>query len=120
MKRDDRSLEGWANIIERSANQARANKTPEADELPASFCADCGEYPFSSVVNDAELIEVARKAIENVLVEWRDMRLSTIEAGNGLCIRERDGKPSSQIRITTAEAFAIGLKAIDRHLRGES
>lgn len=66
--------------------------------------------------DDPEFLRAAHLAIEDVLVEWRDARLSTPFCGNGLVVRERDGKASSQIRMSTREALTIGLKAMADHL----
>jgi hypothetical protein len=70
------------------------------------------------IVDDYELMEIARQAIEDRLVEFRDERLSTLR-GNGLVIRERDGSESSIIRFGPETAVAIGLNAIAQHLKGQ-
>ena len=44
------------------------------------------------------------KSIEDALIEWRDARLSVLPAANGLVVCERDGTPSSIIRMTTRTA----------------
>lgn len=62
------------------------------------------------------LMEVGRKAIEDVLVEWRDMRTSEFTRGNGLVIREKDGSESSIIRMGSEVAVSIALKAIADHI----
>lgn len=61
--------------------------------------------------NDA-LLEVGRQAVEAVLLEWRDRRISTPFRGNGLVCREKDGKESSIIRMGPEDGLRIGLKAI--------
>lgn len=66
--------------------------------------------------DDENLLGVAHKAIEDRLVEWRDMRLSTPLAANGLVIHEKDGKDSNVIRMTPREAMRIGLEAIAKEL----
>lgn len=58
------------------------------------------------------LLEVGRKAIEDVLLEWRDCRISTPFRGNGLVCREKDGKESSIIRMGPEDGLRIGLRAI--------
>jgi hypothetical protein len=58
------------------------------------------------------LLEVGRKAIEDMLVEWRDARLSEFNRGNGLVIRERDGRDSDVIRFGSETALRIGIKAM--------
>lgn len=60
-------------------------------------------------------IETARKRLEDLLIEWRDMRVSIDPGpryGHGLVVKEADGKPSSMIRLATGEAINLALKAI--------
>jgi hypothetical protein len=68
------------------------------------------------MLTDEEL-ETARLAIENVLVEMRDNRMSLFGQGNGLVIREQDGKDSSIIRLSIPNALRIGLNAVEEHRR---
>ncbi len=63
-----------------------------------------------SELTDADL-EVGRKAVEDVLIEWRDSRLSVLR-NNGLVVKEADGKDSSIIRMGTEDAVRIAAKAI--------
>ena len=72
---------------------------------------------FEELLENRELLELGRKAIEDVLVEWRDNRLSEFNRGNGLVIRERDGKDSSIIRLGSETALRIGLKAMLQALK---
>lgn len=58
------------------------------------------------------VMERGRRAVEDVLIEWRDLRLSTLNAGNGLVVREKDGSPSDIIRLGTAEGLQIGIQAM--------
>lgn len=55
--------------------------------------------------------EAARKAVEDVLIEFRDARISQLR-NNGLVIREKDGGASSIIRLGPEDAVRIGLEAI--------
>lgn len=60
-------------------------------------------------------IETARKRLEDVLIEFRDLRVSLgpgVGIGHGLVVKEPDGQPSSMIRIATGEAIRLALKAI--------
>ncbi len=66
-----------------------------------------------------ELLEIGRKAIEDALIEWRDDRLSMFTRGNGLVIREKDGKDSSTIRFGPETALRIGLKAMGASIEKE-
>lgn len=67
------------------------------------------------VAADYALLEVARKAIEDMLVECRDSRMFVLN-NNGLVIKERDGSPSSIIRLSSDIAVSIALHAIADHL----
>lgn len=62
------------------------------------------------------LIEAARLEVEKTLIEYRDARISEFMRGNGLVIREKDGKPSDVIRFGPETAIRIGLKAMCVHL----
>lgn len=55
-------------------------------------------------------LEAARKAVEDVLIEFRDRRISVI-GGNGFVVRETDGAESSVMRLTTADGLRIGIEA---------
>jgi hypothetical protein len=60
---------------------------------------------------DARALEIARKAVEDVLIEFRDNRLSVLGRGNGFVIHEADGQESSVIRLKTVDGLRIGIKA---------
>ncbi|MGA4942106.1 hypothetical protein [Streptomyces cinereoruber] len=59
---------------------------------------------------DPALIEAARRHVEDFLIESRDDRVSILGRGNGFCIAERDGTPSSFIRLGTAEGIRMALR----------
>lgn len=59
---------------------------------------------------------VARRAVEDHLVEWRDERLSMPLRNNGLVIKEKDGTGSDVIRFGPETAVRIGLLALAEHL----
>lgn len=63
------------------------------------------------IADDDYLIEIGRKAIEDELVEWRNSRMSEIR-GNGLVIKEYDGRDSHVIRFGPETALRIALKAM--------
>ncbi len=69
-----------------------------------------------TIADDEELLDIGRKAIEDTLVEWRGSRMSQIR-GNGLVIREPDGKDSHIIRFGPETALKVGLRAIAEVLR---
>ena len=68
------------------------------------------------IADKPELLEVARKAIENTLRDWRDSCLSEPFRGDGLVIRAKDGTASSIIRFGPETAMRIGLTALADHL----
>lgn len=63
-----------------------------------------------------ELLELARKTIEEHLLEMRDSRIGVIR-NNGLVIKESDGTSSHIIRMGSEEAVLIGYRAIYEHLQ---
>ncbi len=65
-----------------------------------------------AIADDKGLLEIGRKAIEDVLIDWRDSRLSELMRGNGLVIREKDGTDSPIIRMGPEIALRIGMRAI--------
>jgi hypothetical protein len=60
---------------------------------------------------DEAALEVARKAVEDILVDFRDGRMSELTGGNGFVIREKDGRASPLIRLRTADGLRIGIRA---------
>ena len=70
-----------------------------------------GVATIQKLAEDDKLLEVGRREVENVLIDWRDNRLSSVR-NNGLVIREKDGKDSSVIRMGAEDAIRIGLRAI--------
>jgi hypothetical protein len=64
------------------------------------------------LVDDRAALEIGRRAVEEELIRWRDSRLSEPTRGNGLVVREKDGRPSSIIRFGTETALRIALRAI--------
>lgn len=71
---------------------------------------------LEKIADSPELLEVARSAIEEELVELRDARIGIILRGNGLVIREKDGTDSTIIRMGPETAVEIGLRAIAKYL----
>jgi hypothetical protein len=67
---------------------------------------------------DEQALEVARKAVEDVLVEFRDRRISVLNCGNGFVVREPDGQDSSVMRLPTRDGLRIGIKAYLSALEG--
>ena len=70
---------------------------------------------LEAVSNDPELLEIGRKAIEDVLIDFRDSRIAVLR-NNGCVCKEKDGSDSHIIRLGPEDALRIGLKAIAEHL----
>ena len=60
---------------------------------------------------DEELLTQAHLAIEDVLIELRDARVSVLGRANGFIIREKDGSPSLIMRLGTRDGLRIAIKA---------
>lgn len=70
-----------------------------------------------TIADDPGLLwNVARRAIEDALVEWRDDRLSMLLRNNGFVIKEKDGSDSSIIRFGPETGVRIALLALADHL----
>lgn len=67
-----------------------------------------------------EVLEIGRKAIEDALVDFRNNRISQLNRGNGLVIREEDGRDSSVIRFGPETALKIGINAIWQSIKSQS
>lgn len=67
--------------------------------------------------DDRELLwDVARRAIEDELIDWRDRGLSLLGRNNGLVVKYPDGSDSASIRMGPETAVRIGLQALADHL----
>lgn len=64
---------------------------------------------MSEINEDA--LTVAHQAVEDVLIHFRDERISVLGHGNGFVVLERDGKPSSMIRLGTRDGLKIAIRA---------
>lgn len=64
------------------------------------------------IASNPILIEVARKKLEDQLIDLRDSCIGLIGPGNGLVVRSENGEPSSIIRIRTTDAIRIALETI--------
>lgn len=62
-------------------------------------------------VVDVEALRVARRVLEDLLIGFRDARVSVISAGNGFVVREPDGTDSDVIRLSTVDGLRIGFQA---------
>lgn len=69
-----------------------------------------------TLADDEELLwNVARLAIEDELVDWRDRGLFVLR-NNGFAIRTQEGEPSEIIRFGPEVGVRIALRAIADHL----
>lgn len=69
------------------------------------------------LADDQELLwNIARKAIEDELVQWRDDGLSMLGRNNGLTIKYADGTPSAIIRFGPEVGVRIALNALADHI----
>ncbi|MDP2676469.1 MAG: hypothetical protein Q8O83_02175 [bacterium] len=69
-----------------------------------------------AIGNDENLLEAARKKIEEALIEFRNARISN-QRNNGLVIKEYDGSDSHIIRMGPEDAMRIGLMAIIEEMK---
>lgn len=67
------------------------------------------------LAHNPELMEVARRAIQNELADRRDHEISVLR-NNGLVIKHSNGEHSDIIRMSPEEAMQIGLRAIADYL----
>lgn len=67
---------------------------------------------ISELLENPDLLEVARLAIENELISLRDSRIAILGRANGLVVKEKNGQDSHIIRMTIKVALEIGIKAI--------
>lgn len=72
-------------------------------------------HQLIALSENVELLEIARKHIEDTLITMRDSRISVLR-NNGLVCREIDGSDSSIIRITTEHAIRMGLKTMAEYI----
>jgi hypothetical protein len=64
-------------------------------------------------------LTAAHLAVEDVLVDFRDERISVLGPANGFVIRERDGRPSGVMRLGTRDGLRIAIKAYLAALDGD-
>ena len=74
---------------------------------------------ISIILENPELLETARKGIEDQLIDLRDSRIGILNAGNGLVVREKDGESSSIIRMPTLTAIECAFRIILEKLQDE-
>lgn len=60
---------------------------------------------------DSDALTAAHLAVEDVLIELRDARISVLGPANGLIVKERDGQHSPIMRMGTRHALGVGIAA---------
>jgi hypothetical protein len=60
---------------------------------------------------DEHALTAAHLAVEDALIDFRDSRIGILGCANGFVVNERDGTPSSIMRLGTREGLSIGIKA---------
>ncbi len=111
----------WDHMAQMATNCAdairmRSDRKAKGRRMSAANEASTLSAGLDAIAEDLKLLEIGRQAIEDMLIEWRDSRLSEFSRGNGLVIREKDGKESSIIRFGPETALYVGIKAIAKHL----
>jgi hypothetical protein len=72
---------------------------------------------MSTISLTDEELEIARKAIEDELIERRSRRISVLR-NNGLVCKESNGASSSIIRLSSVDALRLAVEVINNHRNG--
>lgn len=73
-----------------------------------------------TIADEPRLVEAARIAIEDHLIDMRDRGIGLLGRGNGLVVRYADCTPSDIIRMSTPDAIVMALKTIADKLESEA
>jgi hypothetical protein len=76
----------------------------------AKMFADGADENVHTIINEAALT-AAHLAVEDVLIDMRDSRMGVLGRANGFIVNEKDGTPSSIMRLGTRDGLRIGIKA---------
>lgn len=98
--------------LERDEDIAR--RVPELLDVLERVTAERDQARAESlrhIAENNELLEVARQAIEEAVIDFRDSGIFVLR-NNGLVCKTRDGKDSHIIRFGPELAVSIGLRAI--------
>lgn len=68
------------------------------------------------IAENNDLIRAAHLAIENEACDMRDRGIGILGRANGITVLYKDGSPSPVIRIGTADAVRLALKAIAQQM----
>jgi hypothetical protein len=60
---------------------------------------------------DEAALTAAHLAVEDVLIDMRDSRMGVLGRANGFIVNEKDGTPSSIMRLGTRDGLRIGIEA---------
>jgi hypothetical protein len=66
--------------------------------------------PRDHEINE-EALMAAHKAVEDVLIDFRDGGIGLLGPANGFVVKYRDGSSSDIIRLGTREGLRIGIRA---------
>ncbi len=69
---------------------------------------------------DESALTMAHKAVEDVLIDFRDRRIGVLGPANGFVVREKDGTDSPIMRLGTRDGLRIGIHAYLEALAGGS
>lgn len=69
---------------------------------------------------DEKALTAAHLAVEDVLIDFRDRRLSVMGPANGFVVREKDGRESSIMRLGTRDGLRIAIAAYLKATKGPS
>ena len=102
---------GYSSRLVPAASGVNVIISPRPEPLPPEIVAsDAFDRRRKAMELDDRAVAVARRVIENMLVEFRDLRIS-VDCDNGLVIRERNGTPSNVTRISTRDGLTMGISA---------
>lgn len=105
----------WANtLIWPSDAQAK-----KFDAWLSDHDAQVKAEALREAAND-ENSEWARKRTEDELIEFRDARIGLVNRRNGLVVYERDGEPSSIIRLGFEMAWKSALRDLADRIEREA
>jgi hypothetical protein len=60
---------------------------------------------------DENALTAAHLAVEEILIDLRDSRIGIHGPGNGFIVKERDGSPSSIMRLGTRDGLRVAINA---------
>jgi hypothetical protein len=67
---------------------------------------------IAQILDEPALLEIARKAVEDELIDFRDLGMWVGIHNNGFACKDADGTPSAVIRFGTIFGLQTALRAI--------